>query len=185
MKKEESTYCAYHCRNMNVFLTGVINCGKSTTIDAFMYEYKGKMVGYKTIRYKTHLDDYHGIYLLDISYPHQKLSIDTKVGDCNKDQTLVCYKDVFEKLGEKALSNYKDADIVIMDELGTLENECYNFQKKVYECLDSDIDVLGVIKQRKSPFLDKIRNRKDVHIYNASMIDNRIILEELKDIFCK
>ena len=168
---------------MNVFLIGDINCGKSTIVDAFINEFKGNIRGFKTIRAKTDLDDFFGIYMLDICNPNQELSTKNKVGDCKEDKSLICYEDVFVTLSLNALSNYKEANLIIMDELGILENKCHEFQKKVYECLNSDINVLGVIKQRKSIFLDNIRNRSDVKIIDFSMFKNTDVLNILKEIF--
>ncbi len=79
---------------------------------------------------------------------------------------------VFNEIGVKLLTNIDNADIVIMDELGRFELTAYQFQQKVYEVLNSDKPVLGVIKDESNPFLDKIRNRKDVQIFRV-LPDNR------------
>lgn len=168
---------------MNVFLTGEINCGKTTIIDEFLSDYKGKIVGFKTVKEKTHLDDYYGIYMLNINDTNQKFTSVNKVGECNKDKSLICYKDVFEKLGINALKDYKSSDMIIMDELGVLENKCELFQQIVHMCLDSNVNMLGVIKQRNSSFLDNIRNRKDVNIIEVSKANNIAVLNTLKDLF--
>ncbi|MCK5130051.1 MAG: hypothetical protein KAQ68_09370 [Clostridiales bacterium] len=183
MKKEVSIYCAYPYKIMNVLLIGEINCGKSTIINAFLAEFEGSIVGYKTIREKTQLDDFFGIYLLDINNLDQKLNSDNKVGDCFEDKTLFCHKDVFERLGIKALKNHENTNLVIMDELGVLESKCNLFQSQVHQCLDSKVNVLGVIKPRNSPFLDSIRSRPDVKIIEVSKANNTEVLDTLKEIF--
>ena len=167
---------------MNIFLTGEINTGKSTVINQFLSVYTGKTHGYKTIRAKTHADDFFGIYLVDINDEEKHLTVENKAGDCHIDKSLICYKHVFEALGVHMLQGYKNADIIIMDEIGVLEKDCENFKEMIIKCLDSDTPVLGVIKQKNFPFLNSIRARKDVRIIEVDG-DNNKVLEKLKGCF--
>jgi len=71
-----------------------------------------------------------------------------------------------------------------MDELGILESDCNLFKDAVIRCLDSDKNVLGVIKNKSSEFLDDIRSRKDTHIIKVTDENRDKILSDLRKIFC-
>jgi len=169
---------------MKIFLEGNINIGKSTIINTFLTEYKGKIAGFKTVREQTALDDFFGIYLLDINDKKCSLTIENRAGDCFEDKSLFCYKDVFNIYGVELLNNYIDSDLIIMDELGILEDDCDLFKDAVIRCLDSDKNILGVIKNKSSEFLDGVRNRKDVQIIKVTHENRDIVLSELRQIFC-
>ena len=157
---------------MNVFLTGGIGTGKSTVIQQLLREYTGAVRGFRTLRRKTDLDDFYGIYMTDVSDESPALGVHNRVGICHPDQSLTCIRSAFETLGTALLSLAPVTDLYVMDELGTLERDCTAFHEAVTRCLDSDTDVLGVIKQKNSPFLDYVRSRADVLVIEMDT-DNR------------
>lgn len=169
---------------MNIFLTGKINCGKSTIINQFQDNYSGSICGYKTVRAKTCLDDFFGVYLLDIKDSDNSLDLENKVGDCFENKSLICYENIFNSLGVSILENYQHTSLVIMDEIGVLEKDCERFKKMIIECLDSHTSVLGVIKQKDSIFLNYIRARNDVLVIEVTPLNNQDVLKELIRIFC-
>jgi len=73
---------------------------------------------------------------------------------------------------EMALFNYQ---IIVIDELGFMESQAFEFQQAVFECLDSSQIVCGVIKQKANPFLQKITDRSDVLISQVTT-ENRASL---------
>ena len=81
------------------------------------------------------------------------------------------------------LEGYSQADIVIMDEIGALEKDCTLFLDKISEVLDSDANVLGVIKQKDTLFLNEIKLRADVKIIKITGRNNKEALEEVKRLF--
>ncbi len=168
---------------MNVFLTGQINCGKSTIINNFLEGYNGKAAGYRTIRAKTHLDDFFGVYLLDINDIKKDMNKKNRAGTCFADKSLVCHENIFNTLGVKMLEGYSQADIVIMDEIGALEKDCTLFLDKISEVLDSEANVMGVIKQKDTLFLNEIKLRADVKIIEITGRNNKEALEEVKRLF--
>lgn len=74
------------------------------------------------------------------------------------------YPEVFDKDGVNLLSESYETDLIIMDELGFMESEAFEFQAKIFELLDGDIPILGAIKPDDSPFLDKVREHKNVNV---------------------
>ncbi|MFP4021472.1 MAG: nucleoside-triphosphatase [Halanaerobium sp.] len=71
--------------------------------------------------------------------------------------------EVFNNLGVELLR--QKAEIIVLDELGRFELEAKKFQKEVFSLLDSEKIVIGVLKTESNLFLDKLRQRDDLIIY--------------------
>jgi nucleoside-triphosphatase len=54
--------------------------------------------------------------------------------------------------------------LVVIDEIGPMELYSEAFQAAVLAALDGDVDVLGTIVQRSTPFSDRVKARPDVTI---------------------
>ena len=151
---------------MNIFLSGGKRAGKSTVIERFLKEYRGTVGGFRTVRTKTFLDSFFGVYLTDVQDRQPSVLLEARAGCCNPDGSSICYPNAFEVRGVSLLTQSPMPSLIVMDELGVLEENCSRFQKAVINCLDAQANVLGVIKQKSSPFLDCVRARDDVMILN-------------------
>lgn len=70
---------------------------------------------------------------------------------------------VFDSKGRRALEScWGRKVLVVMDELGIFERNAAAFQSSVLETLDRDLPVLGVLKDKANPFLDKVRQHPAV-----------------------
>jgi nucleoside-triphosphatase THEP1 len=67
-----------------------------------------------------------------------------------------------------SLSKEPRPKLIVMDELGFLEKNAREFYGAVATCLDSDIDILGVIKSEKSPFFGLINRYLDARIIKVT-----------------
>jgi len=79
----------------------------------------------------------------------------------------------------------KEADLVVIDEIAKMELSHPAFADVVWECLESHKPVLGVIQQSRLPFLDKVRSRVDVRLWevtpsNRDRLPNEVADELLK-----
>jgi nucleoside-triphosphatase THEP1 len=66
-----------------------------------------------------------------------------------------------------------------MDELGHHENEAINFKKRIYELLEGEIPILGVLQKCDSEFLENISKNDNVKLIeinhnNIKHIENKI-----------
>ncbi|MFW6273434.1 MAG: nucleoside-triphosphatase [Halanaerobium sp.] len=80
------------------------------------------------------------------------------------------YPEVFDNCGANFLNS--SSDIILIDELGRFELKAGRFKKEVFSLLESDKLVIGVIKAESNIFLDKIRAREDLKIFELKR-DNR------------
>ena len=73
---------------------------------------------------------------------------------------------VFNSKGCRALEKcLGKEELVIMDELGIFERDALEFQASVFKILDSRLPVLGVLKNKSNPFLDRVRSHPAVSIW--------------------
>lgn len=168
---------------MNLLITGKKNVGKSTLVSKVLDVYTGRIGGYRTMREKTQLDVYYGIYIADVLEKKPALTVHNRIGECFPDTTCKSFCDVIETRGTALLTFDCMPDLILMDELGTMEEHCPLFKQAVIRHLDSDTDVLGVIKDKHSPFLDSIRNRQDVKIITVTKENREELTKRLIERF--
>lgn len=165
----------------NLFLTGKIGVGKSTIINKILKE-----INYSTGGYITEKVEDGSIKTFTIKSLH-----DNKI----KYNIAKVNKNTFEK--EIFIDNFtyniplmldkdlKNKDLIILDELGFMENDIDPFTSKIYEILDSDKTVFGVLKDYDCEFLNNIRQRDDVIIIEITEDNRDIIVEEILSILLK
>ena len=143
-------------KNKNVFYTGGKGAGKSIHIKNTLRDFNGTVGGFVIVEYR--IGGISGFILRD------RLTEKESLIGVRKDNGCIGITEAFETSGVIALENALNAnvDLIIMDELGFLENEVVLFQQTVFACLDSEIPVVGALKLMSTPFLDAVRSRGDV-----------------------
>ena len=86
---------------------------------------------------------------------------------------------VFDTHGVEILKNAGKRDIIVMDELGTMESGAHVFQGEVFRRLERGKPVLGVLKAASTPFLDAIRLRGDVRVIEVTRENRERVVDEL------
>jgi nucleoside-triphosphatase len=152
---------------MNIFLTGKIGAGKSTAIRSFLRKTNLSYGGFET-KLLANL-----VVLSDLA--SNKTEVVAKRNGANWEVIRTGFEGIGKAAIERALA---ERDIVVMDELGRFELDCKEFQKSVFSAINSDRNVLGVLKNESNPFLDKIRSLKEIVIMEVTE-DNREFIPEL------
>ncbi len=150
----------------NILLTGPPRCGKSTVIEKLIQQIhkpitgfftretkeKGRRVGFSIIT----LDGKEGILA------RQESKSERRVGKYGVNV------DELDRIGVPAMIPSKPDEIVIIDEIGKME--CFSplFRETLIKTLDSANSVVGSIAQKGSPFIEKIKDRKDVLLVTVS-----------------
>jgi nucleoside-triphosphatase len=86
----------------------------------------------------------------------------------------------FERIGVAELeSAIKEADVILVDEIGKMElfSEC--FRKAVLSALDSEKPVLATVMAHADPFVDALKARADVRAVEVTMENRDRLPEEL------
>jgi nucleoside-triphosphatase len=155
----------------HIFLTGVPGIGKSTIINRVLEETGLSAKGFRTV--KESADERGSSFIYLYSYGSGSPNGRSVVA-CRYEETggfAVC-TGAFDEAGVAALENTANAELILMDELGFMESEACRFQEKVMEILNGDISVLGVVKERDTPFLSGIRSHPEVVVFEIT-IENR------------
>jgi nucleoside-triphosphatase len=165
-------------KTMNILLTGQRNIGKTTLIEAFLNANPYIIAGFvtKKQRYAQASD---GVFIYDINDKNQQTSLRHLVAICGKKQIVKKFDHPFETIGVQSL-NRRPCDLIIMDELGVIENQAVLFRKAIIDALNSDVPVLGVIKDSDDAYLNDIRNREDVKVISVTQKNRQETLKQLQ-----
>lgn len=165
-------------RPKHLFLTGRKQVGKSTVLGKLLEGRDEALGGFRTRRIRT--DAGADIYMLppagEGGYEAENILFRRRAGKLEVNPAD------FDRLGGAMLEKSKNADLLLMDELGPTELEAYGFQRAVLTALEGDKPVYGVLQQADSPFLDQIAARDDVCVITVTEENRedlpRLLLEQ-------
>jgi len=178
---------------MHVFLTGEIQVGKSTAIRRFLADTDAQADGFLS-----------HIVSVDAAKPEAGRNLylarfDTQIGET--DSVLAAsnvaashstqgfapfdvYTDVFDTHGANLVRSAGRHGLILMDELGRMEENAEAFKRAVFERFDGNIPILGVVKMVQTPFLDAVRAHPNVRVVMVTEQNRddvpRLIREALK-----
>lgn len=148
-----------------ILLTGKPGIGKTTIVKKIVEKFKDRAGGFYTeeIREK---DRRVGFKIKNINGEEGILShIDIK-SNYNVGKYGVDVKEI-DRIGVNSISHAIQSnhiDFIIIDEIAKMELSSRNFSNSVLSALNGDKIVIGVLQEKNIPFLNSIRNRKDVEI---------------------
>lgn len=163
---------------INLFLTGKIGVGKSTILQEVLDKLNLSIGGYFTEKI---IQNSKKTFIVKSLYDGRDEYI---IGEVDRGSgTKNIYKNSFST-GIVSILNksLKNRDVIVLDELGFMENNIYEFTSKVYELLDSDKIILGVLKAFDCEFLNNIRLRDDVRVIEITKENRDFIIENVLNI---
>lgn len=118
-----------------------------------------------------------GFYVMDWAtkerqiLAHKDLDSKIRVGKYGVDLSAL------ENVGVEALRNAsKNADVIVIDEVGKMEIECESFVDAVKEALEVDKPlILTLHKKSRNPLLQDIRRRDDVRILEVTPVNRDLL----------
>lgn len=165
---------------MNIFLTGRPQSGKSTVIDKTLALLPPlKLGGFRTVTRPSDIPGALGeLYIQPAAAPPcydrwHLAAIRWGAGQAN------VFPETFEQAGLALLQAIpRDSALLIMDELGVMENAAPGFCRAVLSLLDSGLPILGVIKPKPGLLLDAVRAHPLTRLVEVTR-DNRDALPAL------
>ena len=86
---------------------------------------------------------------------------------------------MFDTLGAQLIESAPKGGIILMDELGFLENDARVFQSAVLCALDGDTPVLAAVKPKDTPFLRAVRGHENAELVFIDEQNRDALLEKL------
>lgn len=158
----------------HLFLTGEIQIGKSTALKRFFDISHVRADGFLTSFASRGEERELYIYRFDTldgeSEGWLAVKIDSRGANIVPEAFNVYGADIIRASGRHGM--------IIMDELGVFEECAPEFKAAVFEKLDGDTPVLGVVKKREAPFLDAVRAHPNVEVVEVTS-ENRDMIPEL------
>lgn len=159
----------------NVFVTGKKGIGKSTLLKKILEDIASSLGGFmqeKILNEKISFFNVISLYDLNDnyiigSYDIKKNCVYPLIENFNIISKNVLNKSLYHR------------ELIILDELGFLEEGSELFKETIYKILDSNKPVLGVLKECNTDFINKIQNRKDVCVIKIDELNRDSIKPEI------
>lgn len=149
---------------VHIFLTGEIQVGKSTVIDKTIHLLHRSVGGFKTYFGSDRELENRLLYMNSAALPNVYTE-ENAVVRFREGCSPTVLTEKFNCYGTELIRcAKKNADIIIMDECGNLEQQAGIFQQEIMDALDGDIPVLGVLKLTSKGWTERIRNHPNVTI---------------------
>ena len=156
---------------MHVFLTGEVQCGKSTAISRALKKIDKPLLGFRTM-FVNRSDDNKALYMLPAAFS----------GTPSPEHIVTRFEngrphaltERFDELGTALLTEAQKhpESLILMDECSRFERDAKCFQQEILRCLDGNIPVLGVVRLNAEGWVDQIRNHPKVKLITVTL-DNR------------
>ncbi len=168
---------------MHIFLSGPPHVGKSTILQKVLKQLEITPSGFVTKDGKGKGGGSVGIYIHPAGPSPSEESDSNLIGLRRVGAPLKAYPQTFETTGLKIL-DAAAPPLILMDELGFLENEAERFQRKVLGLLEGEIPILGVVKprQRQTPFIEAVTLHPQSMVICVTQDTRERISEELKSL---
>ncbi len=155
--------CSAWSMEKHLFLTGEKGVGKSTALRKLAEETGLKLGGFVTRK-----EEDGAVYILPVDAEgNPGISPDPahRLFGCLHREPDAEIAERFNTLGCLLLKDAeREAECIIMDELGPAERLAFDFQEAVLRILDGDKPVLGVLQRCVSPFIERIKRHPKVSV---------------------
>ncbi len=148
----------------NILITGRPGIGKTTLIMKIVRKLPCRVSGFYT-REKRESGRRTGFYISDFS-GNQTVMADVNFKSSYQVGKYGVNLKAFEKIAIPAME--KDADLIVVDEIGKMEIFSSKFRKTLEKIFNSSKPVLATIKERDCEFTSKLKARSDVKVFKLT-----------------
>lgn len=163
---------------MHTLIVGNQDTKRSAFADRLLRESHGGLpvCGFQTTMGEADADGVARIYIHGAVGPRRYSEVNL-VGLCQR-QRATAYLDVFENHAY-LLENVPSDGIILMDELGPMEEDAPRFSSAVLACLDGDTPVLAAVRDKDTPFLQRVRRHPKARCFVMGGDDEALFAEAL------
>lgn len=91
----------------------------------------------------------------------------------------ILFKNVFDDLGKQYLKKARNADLILIDEIGILEDKSYAFHEEVLKLLNGNIPIIGVVRNKPGTLTDAVKNHPNVELIEVTRENRGKIRDDL------
>ena len=149
---------------MNIIVCGSTGTGKSTAIRRLLQCCAEPIYGFWTEKLAE--DPQTGSAPVYIHGCGEQLSFapDHQIGSC-KNCCAEKHPEVFDDVGVALLRGIPEGSLVLLDEIGVMEEAAKKFTARLFELLDGNYRVIAAVRDRSTPLLNDIRaHAKSVNV---------------------
>lgn len=153
------------CQARHLLICGDVGVGKSTLITRLLAHSKRPLCGFATKRIPVpDGDGLCSVYLHPAAQSLEERTYGTEncIGKCDS-RHAIRFPRVFDTLGV-ALLTAPENGLILMDELGFLENDAADFRAAVLRALDGETPVLAAVKSRDTAFLQTVKSHPNAEL---------------------
>ena len=155
---------------MHIFLTGLRQVGKSTLLRRVLAEYPTlRLGGFRTVTAADVPGAFGSVYIFPAAGPYvpgDDCRVAVRLGPS---RGVRAYPAVFEHRGVELLEGAENVDLILMDEIGFLEEDAARFSGRVMELLDGGTPVFGVVRgTEETPLLRFVRTHPKVRLIEVT-----------------
>lgn len=150
---------------MKILLCGDINSGKSTLIERLLADIGETPRGYITVRVPENADGRSYVYLYDISDPPERLEDAYVIMLFENGRLVEKHPELMSSVAAPVLESIPEGSLVVLDEIGTLEDHEERFKAAIMHILSGNYRVLASVKAKNTDFLRAVRSHPDCELY--------------------
>jgi nucleoside-triphosphatase len=170
---------------LNMLITGKPGVGKTTLVERLVEELRGslRLAGFTTTEVRDTAGERVGFDIVAVGGRRSELarigfSSPVRVGRYGVNLAA------FEALALPELAR-RNADLIVVDEIGKMECASGRFRRAVEDALDSAVSVLATLGISQVPFFQAIRERPDVEVVTLTERNRETLVAELSARFRK
>jgi nucleoside-triphosphatase THEP1 len=173
---------------LNVLITGLPGCGKSTLVNRLVAiaQQKGlKVGGIRTPEFRDSSKRRVGFFIQDIASREHQIMASVKISSPVSVGRYGVNLEAIRQIGITAINAaIKNADLIVIDEIGKMELAVSEFLPTVTSALNSPKPVLGTIGLRlKIPVISKLKSRSDVTLLTLTPETRTQVYQEIQNSF--
>lgn len=164
--------------NKNLFIAGKPGCGKTTLIKEVCLPAGGRVGGFYTEEMKSG-PERRGFLLKTFDGKEGVLAMKGMKSPVKLNKYGIDLN-VLEEIGVVSLlAALRDKEIIVIDEIGSMEIVSDIFRKTLFVCLSSNKKVLATIRYNSQPFTDEVKRMGDTSLLclsreNAGAVKNEV-----------
>ncbi|MBR2812709.1 MAG: hypothetical protein IKD69_15145, partial [Solobacterium sp.] len=178
-------------RPKHLVLEGEKGAGKSTLIRRLAVEMQCTVGGCLTRAVMNREKGYREIFMYPASYIFDSRDQDTvarsegKLCGITMDKVKEVYPEVFDEYGVQLIQAASKKELIIIDEIGFMEEKAEQFKKAVLSAFAGNIPVIAAIKPKRisSPFPEAVRSLENVRVIELDEANRNDVYEQLRKLY--